>query len=299
MYLESFKNYLTYERNYSPHTIRVYGVDVQSFIDFCQEEKIEVEIHQVEYPDIRRWIVHLVDSGISNRSVNRKVAALKAYYKYLQGIEVRESNPLSYHRPLKVNAKVRVPFSQKEMEEVMERKVDPESFNQVRDLLIIGLLYATGIRRMELIELKTSTVYIKERKIQVLGKGGKERLVPLLPWCVELIEDYLLLRSTLPNVAQASNLLLTDRAKPIYPSLVYQVVNKAFSKISSKQNKSPHMIRHTFATHLLDEGADLMAIKELLGHSSLASTQVYTHNSMQKLKRIYSDTHPRTRKNKL
>ncbi len=296
MYLEEFRSYLIHERNYSTHTIKVYVVDVQGFVDFLQAHNSMVDIDRVEYLDIRKWIIHLVDSGISNRSVNRKIASLKAYYKFLQRIEVREGNPLSYHQPLKVDAKIQVPFSKKEMEKVFEQPLDSANFNSVRNLLIIGLLYATGIRRTELIDLKLSSLYIRERKIQVLGKGNKERLVPLLPWCVELIEDYLELRRKLPKAIKTDLLLLTEKGKPIYPSLVYRVVQDTFKQISGKQTKSPHIIRHTFATHLLDEGADLMAIKELLGHASLASTQVYTHNSMQKLKQVYKTAHPRNMK---
>lgn len=296
MYKEDFRTYLTQERNYSPHTIRAYLDDLDGFDSFLQERKPEVVLEDVVYADIREWIVYLVENAISNRAINRKLASLKAYYKFLQRIHIKEVSPLAYHKPLKVEANIRVPFSQKEMSKVLKHPVDPDDFKEVRDLLIIGLLYATGIRRAELINIQVSSVKLEARKLLVLGKGNKERMLPLLPWCVELIRDYLVLREQLPEASRLPNLLLTEKGKPIYPSLVYAVVQDSFKKITGKQTKSPHIIRHTFATHLLDEGADLMAIKELLGHASLASTQIYTHNSMAKLKRVYDMAHPRNKK---
>lgn len=296
MYLEEFKAYLIHEKNYSTHTIQAYLVDLRGFVIFLLEYSPEIELDEVVYTDIRSWIIHLVDSGISNRTINRKIASLKAYFKFIQRIEVRNSNPLAYHQPLKVRVKVRIPFSQKEMTSAFKQPVNSDDFNEVRNLLIVGLLYATGIRRAELISLEKSAVQIESRKIRVLGKGNKERLLPLLPWCVELLKDYMQLRKEVQNAENTSNLLLTEKGKPIYPSMVYRVVQETFEKITGKQTKSPHIIRHTFATHLLDEGADLMAIKELLGHASLASTQIYTHNSMSKLKRAYQMAHPRNKK---
>lgn len=296
MYLEEFKAYLIHEKNYSTHTIQAYLVDLRGFINFLLTHSPELQLDEVVYMDIRSWIIHLVDSGISNRTINRKIASLKAYFKFIQRIEVRNSNPLAYHQPLKVSVKVRVPFSQKEMTSAFKQPVNSDDFNEVRNLLIVGLLYATGIRRAELISLEKSAVQIESRKIRVLGKGNKERLLPLLPWCVELLKDYMQLRKEVQNAESTSNLLLTEKGKPIYPSMVYRVVQETFEKITGKQTKSPHIIRHTFATHLLDEGADLMAIKELLGHASLASTQIYTHNSMSKLKRAYHMAHPRNKK---
>lgn len=297
MYIKEFEAYLTHEKNYSKHTIHAYVVDLHNFNEYLQEHRQEVAIDEVVYTDIRYWIVHLVDSGLTNRTVNRKIASLKAYYSFIQQIGVRETNPLAYHHPLKVDQKVQVPFSQKEMNNALEPPSDYTDFNAVRNLLIISLLYATGIRRAELISLKKTAVNLKARNIRVVGKGNKERIIPLLPWCIELIEDYLKLRVEIPNAENVTNLLLTENGKPIYPSLVYRVIKETFDKVSAKQTKSPHIIRHTFATHLLDEGADLMTIKELLGHASLASTQVYTHNSMKKLKRVYNAAHPRNKNN--
>lgn len=295
MYMNDFEAYLVHEKNYSVHTIGAYMMDLNNFKEYLEQQS-SVGVDEVTYANIRYWIVHLVDSGISNRTINRKVASLKAYFSFIQRIGIRSSNPLAYHHPLKANVKVRVPFSQKEMTKAFDQAVDFSDFNAVRNLLIVGLLYATGIRRAELIGLEKASTEIEGKRIRVLGKGNKERLVPLLPWCVELLKDYLVLREEVPNASQVPNLLLTEKGKPIYPSLVYRVVKETFEKVSGKQTQSPHIIRHTFATHLLDEGADLMTIKELLGHASLASTQVYTHNSMKKLMRVYNSAHPRNKK---
>src|SRR5690625_1942107 len=242
MYIEEFIAYLTHEKNYSAHTIQAYERDLCDFADYLQKDSSEVEIDEVAYTNIRYWIVHLVDSGISNRTVNRKMASLKAYFSFIQQIGIRDNNPLAHHRPLKVNHKVQVPFSQKEMKKALDQSVDYSDFNAVRNLLIIGLLYATGIRRAELISLYKSAVQVESRTIRVIGKGNKERLTPLLPWCVELIEDYLKLRAEISKANEVPNLLITEKGKPIYPSLVYRVVKDTFEKVTGKQTQSPHVI---------------------------------------------------------
>lgn len=293
MYITEFKAYLTHEKKYSPHTIHAYGMDLDGFVNFLQEQKPEEAVDEVAYTEIRNWIVYLVENGLSNRTINRKITSLKAYYSFIQQIGIRNSNPLAYHRPLKVSQKVQVPFSQEEMTKALDQSIDPSEFDAVRNLLIISLLYATGIRRAELIGLTVAAVHKDNRILRVIGKGDKERLIPLLPWCTELIEDYLNLRAQIPNSQTTATLLLTKKGKPIYPSLVYRVVKETFQRVSGKQTQSPHIIRHTFATHLLNEGADLVTIKELLGHSSLGSTQVYTHNSLKRIKQVYELAHPR------
>jgi len=297
MHIKEFEAYLTHEQNYSKHTILAYLADLHSFNQFLQEDQPGAVIDKAIYTDVRNWIVHLVDGELTNRTINRKIASLKAYYGFILQIGIIEVNPLAYHQPLKVDQKIQIPFSQKEMANALELQSDHSDFNKVRNLLIISLLYATGIRRAELIDLKKNAVNLKGRSMRILGKGNKERIIPLLPWCVQLIEEYLQLREEVLNTEEVANLLLTEKGKPIYPSLVYRVIKETFKKVSGKQTISPHIIRHTFATHMLDEGADLMTIKELLGHSSLASTQVYTYNSMKKLKRVYNASHPRNRVN--
>ena len=296
MSLQSFISYLLLEKNYSEHTASAYKKDIQSFADFCRDEYVMENIKNVEYNIIRNWIVSLVNADISNRSVNRKVASLKAYYKFLQRIGSIDTNPLAKHKALKTSKKVEVPFSEEEMQRILSQLVFGDNFEGRRDKLIIELLYTTGIRRSELINLKISDVDLAGRSIKVLGKRNKERIVPLLTPTIDLFMSYILYRNTLESILDKEYVFLAKSGNKIYETLVYRIINGYFSKVSSKVKRSPHILRHTFATHLLNKGADLNSVKELLGHSSLASTQVYTHNSIAELKKIHSSTHPRGKK---
>ena len=205
-----------------------------------------------------------------------------------------ETSPLVKHKSLKVDKKVQVPFSSKEVSEVIE-SFQPEGFSEFRDQLIIELLYSTGMRRAELINLKLDSVDVSGKQLKVLGKRNKERIIPLLPTVLKTFQNYLLERSELAIINDEKYLLVTEKGNKLYDALVYRVVNNYFSRVSTKVKKSPHIIRHTFATHLLNEGADLNSVKELLGHSSLASTQVYTHNSIRELSKVYLNAHPRNK----
>lgn len=296
MSIPQFVSYLRLEKNYSAHTVNAYEKDILSFVAFCADENNLLDIDHAEYPVVRSWIVALVNSGISNRSVNRKVASLKAYYKFLQQIGVVGVNPLAKHKALKTSKKIEVPFSEEEMQAVLSQLDFTDDFVGRRDKLIIELLYATGIRRAELVNIKINDVDLGERSLKVLGKRNKERIVPLLLPTVELFRSYLPLRNSLENIGEGRFLFLTDAGNKIYETLVYRIINKYFREVSSKVKRSPHILRHTFATHLLNKGADLNSVKELLGHSSLASTQVYTHNSIAELKKIHASAHPRGKK---
>ncbi|HEA21885.1 MAG TPA: integrase [Pricia antarctica] len=296
MSLERFISYLSLEKKYSSHTVTAYKMDIEAFRLFCLEKHDVSGIDEVEYPIIRNWIVSLVDANISNRSVNRKLASLKAYYKFLHGIGHIDSNPLAKHRALKTSKKIEIPFSVDEMQKVFSQFEDAEGFEGLRDRLIIELLYTTGIRRAELIELQMMNVSLTEDTIKVLGKRNKERIVPLLPTTVQGFKNYFEQRSTLDLIADGRHVFLLKSGYKIYDTFVYRVINSYFSKVSAKVKKSPHILRHTFATHLLNEGADLNSVKELLGHSSLASTQVYTHNSIAELKKVHASAHPRGKK---
>ena len=296
MPINSFLQYLQKERNYSDHTITAYKKDLESFQEFCQKEFELQNIVEVNYSLIRSWIVVLIGEKISTRTVNRKISSLKSFYKFQQKIGAVEKSPLANHKALKTDKKVQVPFSEREVEEVLDRLKDSGEFTMVRDALIIELFYLTGIRRSELIHLKESDVDLRNETIKVLGKRNKERLIPLLPRLKNAIEKYLKLKRELGF--NELRLFITDKGKIIYDTLVYRIINNYFSEVSSKEKKSPHIIRHSFATHLLNEGADINAIKELLGHSSLASTQVYTHNNLGQLKEVYNQAHPRSKKNK-
>lgn len=296
MSLQSFISYLLLEKNYSEHTASAYKKDIQSFANFCLDEYVLENINNVEYNIIRNWIVSLVNADISNRSVNRKVASLKAYYKFLQRIGDIETNPLAKHKALKTSKKVEVPFSEEEMQRILFELPFEDDFEGRRDKLIIELLYTTGIRRSELINLKINDVDLTGRSIKVLGKRNKERIVPLLAPTIDLFLSYFLYRSALESILDKEYVFLAKSGNKIYETLVYRIINGYFSKVSSKVKRSPHILRHTFATHLLNKGADLNSVKELLGHSSLASTQVYTHNSIAELKKIHSSAHPRGKK---
>ncbi len=294
MSLQSFLDYLSLEKKYSEHTTRAYQNDIESFIQFCTEEYETPQIEKVGYNLIRSWIIVLVEDGIGNRSVNRKIASLKAFYKFLLRIGEIKVNPLSKHKALKTAKKIEVPFSEQEMEAVLSQIAYDEGFEGSRDKLIIEMLYATGIRRAELIHLKIDAIDLFSKTIKVLGKRNKERLVPLLPSTLELIKDYYNERQKLQVIEDMEFVFLLKSGRKIYETLVYRVVNKYLGKVSTKVKKSPHILRHTFATHLLNQGADLNSVKELLGHSSLASTQVYTHNSITELKKVHAASHPRS-----
>lgn len=290
-----FIDYLTSEKKYSPHTVRAYQDDLASFKQFCQKTYNTDRLIDVDYGQIRLWIVEMVNEKKSNRTINRKITSLKAYYKFLVKTKQLKETPLHNHRALKVSKKIQVPFSQIEMEEVLDNLNSIETdFESVRNKLIVELLYSTGMRRAELIELKLNSINFRNATIKVLGKRNKERYIPLLKTVQRTLTDYLSERKKLGHVI--NYLFITNKGNKIYPNLVYRIVNEYFGQVSSKVKKSPHVIRHSFATHLLNEGADLNSVKELLGHSSLASTQVYTHSSLNELKKVYNQAHPRSTK---
>ncbi len=295
MSLEAFAEYLKLEKNYSVHTVRAYSKDIGDFQKYCSSCYQLENINGVNYPMIRNWIVQLVEEGVSNRSVNRKISSLKTYYKFLLKISEIQHNPLAKHKALKSQRKIQVPFSEEEMSLVLNAIEYDSGFLGCRDKLIIELLYTTGIRRAELINLKLSDIDFSGKTIKVLGKRNKERILPLMQDIIRTIECYLEQRKTVTAMVDEEYLLLTKTGHKVYETLVYRVINKYLSKVSSKVKKSPHMLRHTFATHLLNQGADLNAVKELLGHSSLASTQVYTHSSIAKLKEVHATAHPRNK----
>jgi len=296
MSLKAFISYLKLEKNYSDHTVKAYGKDLDAFASFCKENYDEESIEDVGYPLIRSWIVSLSNQEVSNRSINRKISSLQAYYKFLLKIGEISVSPLAKHRALKTEKKIEVPFSEPEMELILTEIPFEEGFEGERDRLIVELLYATGMRRAELVNLKLVDVDLGNQTLKVLGKRNKERIIPLLTTMVQQINAYLEARSQLENSASSPYLFLTKDGLKIYETLVYRTINKYFSLVSPKVKKSPHILRHTFATHLLNRGADLNSVKELLGHSSLASTQVYTHNSIAELKKVHQMAHPRNKK---
>lgn len=297
MTFKSFSDYLSLEKNYSPHTINAYVRDLKSFSNFCEEEFNDNIIDNVNYAQIRSWIIKLVETNISNRSINRKVSSLNSYFKFLLKIETIKVNPLIKHKALKTEKKIQIPFSQAEIETVLNDFQFDNTFEGLRDKSIIELFYSTGIRRIELVNIKLTDLNLESKTLKVLGKRNKERILPLLSSTIQTLNDYLMERNRLPIVNDKATLFLTKKGVKIYETLVYRIINEYFSLASSKVKKSPHILRHSFATHLLNQGADLNAVKELLGHSSLAATQVYTHNSISELKKVYAKSHPRNSKN--
>jgi integrase/recombinase XerC len=293
MPIDKFIDYLKLERGYSKHTLIAYHDDLVAFKDFLSLEYDSSDLLIISYGEIRTWIVYLVNNNISNRSINRKISTLKSFYKFLEKIGDISNNPLIKHQSLKTQKKAITPFSQKELESVAKLFENSDTFEQLRDQLLIELLYTTGIRRTELISLRISDINFDSKTIKVLGKRNKERYIPLLDFTITLIHTYLNLRSQLNS--KEKQLLLTTKGKPTYDSLIYKIVNKYFNQISTKDKKSPHILRHAFATHLLDEGAELNVVKELLGHSSLASTQIYTNSNLSRIKEVYKKAHPRSK----
>lgn len=291
--IEAFEQYLRLEKKYSNHTITAYNNDLVSFRDFVFLRYQQATIDDVLYVQIRAWIVELVDQSLSNTTINRKVASLKAFYKFLLRSKQIKASPLATHKALKTPKIIQIPFSEQEMVQVAEVFPKETDFESVRNQLIVELFYATGMRRAELIGLEFKNVDLASGIIKVLGKRQKERLLPLLPFLLDSIKRYLAARADLETLEDSDYFFLTKKGTKLNESLVYRLINSYFSRVSHKLKKSPHILRHTFATHLLNNGADLNSVKELLGHASLASTQVYTHSSLSVLQEVHKKAHPR------
>jgi integrase/recombinase XerC len=291
---ESFHNYLLHQKKYSEHTVKAYLSDLEKFSVFLKLNNL-CDLDQVCYVDVRSWVVSLSENSISNTSINRKMASLKAYYKFLMRIEQISQNPLLKHKSLKEPKKIQIPFSENEMFEVLDVNEFTDDFDGVLKKTIILLLYSTGIRRAELISLKPESVDFSNQSLKVLGKRNKERIVPLTDEVLTHLKFYLKCKEELASKAKIETLFISKRGVKLSATFVYNLINSYFSVVSAKSKKSPHVLRHTFATHLLNNGADLNSVKELLGHSSLASTQVYTHSSLAELKKVYGEFHPRNK----
>ena len=294
--IKSFQDYLLLEKNYSQHTVTAYINDIGFFESFLSNEFEDDNLLRVNYNQIRSWIVSLSDDGISNTSINRKVSSLKSFYKFLLKTKQIDASPLVKHKALKAPKKIQIPFSEKELDLVLNQIKYKKGFEGIRDKLIVDLFYTTGIRRTELIHLKIQNVDLSNKTIKVIGKRNKERIIPILTIIEEQVKKYLSERSSIQDVKEADYFFLLTNGVKLNDSFVYRLINYYFSNVSEKVKKSPHILRHTFATHLLNNGADINSVKELLGHSSLASTQVYTHNSLAELQKVYNGAHPRNKK---
>ncbi|MEM9324052.1 MAG: tyrosine-type recombinase/integrase [Bacteroidota bacterium] len=291
--LSNFLKYLEFEKRSSHHTVAAYQEDLRQFADYLYQTFEISSLEEAKHTHLRGWIVDLVQRGLSPTSINRKIACLKSFYKYLRVRGAVEDNPASRLKPLKVEKRLPTFLRESEVIDLLDHvHFDVGSFHDVRDKLLLELLYASGIRLSELIGLKISDFDEFDQNIKVLGKRSKERIIPLPDFIVKVLKSYLVLRSAeFPDAGE--HLLLTDKGDMLYPMFVYRTVKKYVTLVSTLTKKSPHVLRHTFATHLLDKGADLNAVKDLLGHSSLAATQVYTHNSLEKLKSVFDQAHPK------
>ncbi|WP_317045583.1 tyrosine-type recombinase/integrase [Aurantibacter aestuarii] len=298
MYLKAFTDYLLYEKKYSPLTVSAYQRDIESLLQFVNKSNNsnQITIESINYSQIRSWIVVMVEDGVSNRSINRKISALNTCFKFLIKVDAIQTNPLSKHKALKTSKKVQIPFSLDEVDIAIANIDGQDKFESLRNKLIVETFYSTGIRRSELIHIKLKDFDAVNKTLKVLGKRNKERIIPLIPSVINTYKLYLEERNLVLNSSNNSYLFITSKGKKTYDTLIYRIINKYFKLISSKQKTSPHILRHSFATHLLNEGADLNAVKELLGHSSLSSTQVYTHNNIKELSKVYRSAHPRSKK---
>ena len=291
--LTRFLKYLQVERNYSVQTIRAYGDDLRQFFAYAGIEPETKDLSGVNHRVVRAWLAHLLETNHTPRSVNRKLSSLRSYYRYLLKMGLVITNPLSKVVPPKTSRKMPVFLTPAESNRVIDDVVYPEGFFGLRDLMVIELFYFTGIRVSELAGLKVHDINLSSSTLKVLGKGSKERIIPIHPELKSLLTEYIKQKNEFFPSNQVPYLIVTNSGGKPYSLMLYRIVNKYLSMVTSLEKKSPHVLRHTFATHLLTQGADINAIKELLGHADLSTTQVYTHTSVEKMKKAYQQAHPR------
>ncbi|WP_313373641.1 tyrosine-type recombinase/integrase [Chishuiella sp.] len=296
-FIQHFLDYLAYEKKYSTLTITSYKRDLEDFLSFYTQEENSDTIHLAKKNHIRTFIMYLTEEKKSEKTVNRKLSSLRSFFKYLIREKHLSINPIEQIHSLKQNKQVLIPFTQAELNDLLNNdEFFPETFDGIRDRLMIDMMYQTGIRRAELINLKESDIDSELLVIKVLGKRNKERIIPISNLLLADINSYNSKKHQ-EITLQCTNIFVTEKGKPLYDTLVYSKVKHYLSLISVKSKKSPHMLRHSFATHMLDSGADLNAVKDILGHSSLSSTQIYTHGSIENLKKVFNKSHPRENKN--
>jgi integrase/recombinase XerC len=291
--IEEFIQYLRYEKNYSTHTVVAYKCDLSQFLEYVERQFGVTDPTLLDSDMLRSWMVCLLEGGMTARSVNRKLSSLKTFWHYLQRVGTVSANPFKKVVPPKTAKPLPVFLKESEMGDLLDRDLpDVDNFPQVRDRLIIDLFYTTGMRLSELIGLTDETLDLSTCTLKVTGKRDKQRLIPFGPELQCSISQYLKMRNELIE-RNTDRLLVRNDGKPLYPQMVYRMVHHKLTEVGTLTKNSPHVLRHTFATTLLNRGAELNAVKELLGHSSLSATEVYTHTSFAELKKVYKQAHPR------
>ncbi len=292
--IESFLNYLLYEKKYSPKTITAYKHDLQQLRCFVSEDYQIENLDQISYPILRAWLVSLTEQALQARSINRKIATVKSFFKYLLREGRISHNPSEALKSLKTAHKPPVFVEEEKILQLLDESPFQDTFIDLRSQLILEILYGTGVRLAELMGMTWSSIDFSQKQIKVLGKGKKERLIPVNDALLHLIKVYELKKQNHFEGKIPHNFLIVgDKGGPAYPMLIYKTVKTYLETITTKNRKSPHVLRHSFATHLLNKGADLNAIKDLLGHSSLGATQIYTHNSLDRIKAVFKQAHPK------
>ena len=289
--IKSFLRYLQFEKRYSEHTVIAYAADLEQFSVFLAQEGLDIEA--ADYPSIRLWVISLVEDGLHAATINRKMASLRSFYKFLLKRELITQDPSQRLQALKTPKRLPEFLQEKDIIQLFDHHEFANDFFGLRDKLILELLYGTGMRRAELIGLQDASVNFNKKQIKVLGKRNKERVIPVTDTVTNLITEYNIQKKNHFGELQTSALIVTDKGEECYPMLIYRTVVKYLGGVVSLDKKSPHVLRHTYATHLLNNGADLNAVKDLLGHASLAATQIYTHNSLEKLKKVFQQAHPK------
>ncbi len=291
MVLEQFLKYIQFEKRYSQHTLTAYRKDLYQYFKFLS--LFEVEYHSADHQMVRSWMVSLMDEGIEPRTINRKISCIRSFYKFLLKERLVAENPVLKIQTPKVAKKLPTFLTDEKISGLLDSGIFEDDFSGLRDKLIIEILFGTGIRLSELLGIRMKDFHREEGTIKVLGKRNKERIIPVNASLIHLLDIYIVEKNKQTFSNDAEFLILRDNGLPAYSKFIYRTVQKYLSMISTQQKRSPHILRHSFATSLLNKGADINAIKDLLGHANLAATQIYTHNSIERLKSIYKQAHPK------
>jgi integrase/recombinase XerC len=292
--IQPFLDHLKFQKRYSQHTITSYQNDLESFFDFISGQYGTIQLKEITPAINRTWLASLKQDDIASKSINRKISALKSFFKYQLRIGEISVSPMATIVSLKVNKRLPSFIEQKDMDTLFRHVEFPDTWDGKTDRLLLEIFYQTGIRLSELINLKSSHIDTSNSTIKVLGKGNKERVIPVSRDLLNEIANYIRVKNSTIEHPDATYILVNGKGKKLYPKYVYSVVHKYLGTVTTNERKSPHILRHSFATHLTNNGADINAVKELLGHSSLAATQIYTHNTIEKLKEIHKKAHPRS-----